>query len=134
MLSHCTQTVNTAQELRRPVYRASVARAVNSDQLVSSMQNIKWDIRELMSQHSPYVDVILQVCRCVFLMLCDCFHLSWLVVFTQCVCVCVMCMQELSTFHTQLSLVSKHMPIPKVVNDILWEHCIRTVNRCLVEG
>ena len=55
------QTVSTAQELRKPVYRTVAARSIDYDKLLALMANVKWDIRDIMSQHSHYVDVLLQV-------------------------------------------------------------------------
>ena len=55
------QTVSTAPELRKPVYRTVAAMSIDYDSLLQQMAVVKWDIKELMSQHSQYVDVLLQV-------------------------------------------------------------------------
>jgi hypothetical protein len=55
-----SQTLSTASELRRPVYRGVAVRSVNIDACLQMMLNVKWDIKDIMSQHSPYVDSLLQ--------------------------------------------------------------------------
>jgi len=37
-------------------------RSVNVDSCLQQMMNVKWDIKEIMSQHSGYVDSLLHVC------------------------------------------------------------------------
>ena len=53
--------MSTAQELRKPVYRTVAYNAVNFDQLFNLMAAVKWDIKDIMSQNSSYVDVVLRV-------------------------------------------------------------------------
>ncbi|CAH1237851.1 VPS50 [Branchiostoma lanceolatum] len=55
-----SQTISTASELRRPVYRVVAAKSVVYDHILQLMANVKWDIKDIMSQHSPYVDVLLR--------------------------------------------------------------------------
>ena len=55
------QTVSTTQELRKPVYRTVASRSIDFEKLLILMANVKWDIKDIMSQHSNYVDVLLQV-------------------------------------------------------------------------
>ncbi|XP_062523224.1 syndetin-like [Corticium candelabrum] len=55
-----SQTVSRAFELRQPVYRGVADRAINIDKILHMMSQVKWDIKEIMSQHSPYVDVTVQ--------------------------------------------------------------------------
>lgn len=55
------QTVSQASELRRPIYMAVAARTVDYEQVVTLMAAVKWDINEIMSQHSGYVDILLRV-------------------------------------------------------------------------
>ena len=50
-----------ARELRQPVYRTVAARSINYDDLLLQMASVRWDVHDLMSQHSPYVDGLLQV-------------------------------------------------------------------------
>lgn len=55
-----SQTVNMAEELRKPVYWSVSAQAVNYDQVLGQMASVRWDIKDIMSQHNPYVDSILR--------------------------------------------------------------------------
>lgn len=55
-----TFTVNLAPELRHPIYGAVAVRALDYDHILNLMANVRWDIRDIMSQHSTYVDVLLQ--------------------------------------------------------------------------
>lgn len=55
-----SQTVNMAEELRKPVYWSVSAQAVNYDQVQGQMASVRWDIKDIMSQHNPYVDSILR--------------------------------------------------------------------------
>ena len=59
--SFSAQTVSTAQELRRPVYRGVAVTSIDYDALLQQMALVKWDVKDIMSQHSAYVDVLLQV-------------------------------------------------------------------------
>ena len=49
--------------LRRPVYYASALRSVNADAILQLMSKVAWDIKEVRSQHSHYVEVLLKVLR-----------------------------------------------------------------------
>uniref|UniRef100_A0A674N8T1 VPS50 EARP/GARPII complex subunit n=1 Tax=Takifugu rubripes TaxID=31033 RepID=A0A674N8T1_TAKRU len=55
-----SQTVSTASELRKPIYWIVAARAIDYEQMLLLMAGVKWDIREIMSQHNVYVDVLLK--------------------------------------------------------------------------
>lgn len=62
--THCLpppQTVSTASELRKPIYWIVAAKAIDYEQMLLLMAGVKWDIREIMSQHNVYVDVLLKV-------------------------------------------------------------------------
>lgn len=48
-------------ELRVPVYRAVTEKILNQEQILSAIASVKWDIRDIMSEHNPYVDYILRV-------------------------------------------------------------------------
>lgn len=50
-----------AEEVRKPVYWSVSAQAVNYDQVLGQMASVRWDIKDIMSQHNPYVDNILRV-------------------------------------------------------------------------
>jgi len=53
-------TVHVTTEIRNPVYMCSAVRAVRSDTIIPLMGRVAWDIREVHSQHSPYVDHLLR--------------------------------------------------------------------------
>nr|XP_061808554.1 syndetin-like isoform X2 [Nerophis lumbriciformis] len=55
-----SQTVSTASELRKPIYWIVAAKAIDYEQMLLLMSGVKWDIREIMSQHNIYVDVLLK--------------------------------------------------------------------------
>ncbi|XP_034017409.1 syndetin [Thalassophryne amazonica] len=55
-----SQTVSTASELRKPIYWIVAAKAIDYEQMLLLMVGVKWDIREIMSQHNVYVDVLLK--------------------------------------------------------------------------
>ncbi|KAG7245036.1 hypothetical protein INR49_023602, partial [Caranx melampygus] len=55
-----SQTVATASELRKPIYWIVAAKAIDYEQMLLMMAGVKWDIREIMSQHNVYVDVLLK--------------------------------------------------------------------------
>lgn len=56
----CSQTISQASELRRPVYMAVAAKTVDYEQVVALMAGVRWDVNEIMSQHSSYVDILLR--------------------------------------------------------------------------
>ena len=47
--------------LRRPVYYATALRSVNAGDILQLMSKVAWDIKEVRSLHSHYVDVLLKV-------------------------------------------------------------------------
>lgn len=55
-----TQTINIAAELRKPVYWAVSVHAIDYNSVLNLMANVRWDIKDLMSQHNAYVDDILK--------------------------------------------------------------------------
>uniref|UniRef100_A0A8C9W671 VPS50 subunit of EARP/GARPII complex n=1 Tax=Scleropages formosus TaxID=113540 RepID=A0A8C9W671_SCLFO len=55
-----SQTVSTASELRKPIYWIVAAKAIDYEQMLLLMTGVKWDIKEIMSQHNIYVDVLLK--------------------------------------------------------------------------
>ncbi|XP_076349284.1 vacuolar protein sorting 50 isoform X1 [Tachypleus tridentatus] len=56
----CSQTILTAPELRRPIYMTVAARGVDYNQVLMLMNCVKWDVHDIMSQHSYYVDILLR--------------------------------------------------------------------------
>ncbi|MBN3298017.1 VPS50 protein, partial [Amia calva] len=55
-----SQTVSMASELRKPIYWIVAAKAIDYEQMLMLMAGVKWDIKEIMSQHNIYVDVLLK--------------------------------------------------------------------------
>lgn len=55
------QTVSTAVELRKPVYKTVAMKTLHYENVLAMMSSVKWDVKDIMSQHSSYVDVMLQV-------------------------------------------------------------------------
>ncbi|XP_072109537.1 syndetin [Mobula birostris] len=55
-----SQTVSTASELRKPIYWIVAAKAIDYEQMLHLMASVKWDIKEIMSQHNVYVDTLLK--------------------------------------------------------------------------
>ena len=64
------QTIMTVPELRYPAYQAVTDRILNQEQIVNSITSIKWDIKDIMSQHNGYVDIILRVSIQILICLC----------------------------------------------------------------
>ncbi|XP_040821085.1 syndetin [Ochotona curzoniae] len=55
-----SQTVSTASELRKPIYWIVAGKAIDYEQMLLLMANVKWDVKEIMSQHNMYVDALLK--------------------------------------------------------------------------
>ncbi|XP_072455402.1 syndetin isoform X2 [Notamacropus eugenii] len=55
-----SQTVSTASELRKPIYWIVAGKAIDYEQMLLLMANVKWDVKEIMSQHNVYVDTLLK--------------------------------------------------------------------------
>lgn len=53
--------MSVAQDLRVPVYTSVACRCLDADQIINMMSRVQWDVKEVMSQHSTYVDRLLQV-------------------------------------------------------------------------
>ena len=57
------KTIQTIADLRDPVYMTSCSKAVNADVISQLMAKVAWDIRDVKSQHSQYVDILLRVTK-----------------------------------------------------------------------
>lgn len=55
-----SQTVNVADELRRPIYMCVSKNAINLRQILSLMAQVDWEVPDVMSQHSSYIDILLR--------------------------------------------------------------------------
>jgi hypothetical protein len=60
LIQFVSQTVQTASEVRKPVYHGVAMKALPCDQILQGMSSVKWDIKEIKSQHSSYVDRLIQ--------------------------------------------------------------------------
>ena len=54
-------TIGCIENLRDPIFMTSCDKAINSDVILPLMSKVAWDIREVRSQHSQYVDILLRV-------------------------------------------------------------------------
>ncbi|KAK9746215.1 Protein of unknown function C-terminus (DUF2451) [Popillia japonica] len=54
------QTISSATDLRRPIYMTVAAQAFDLRQILMSMSKINWEVKEVMSQHNSYIDIILR--------------------------------------------------------------------------
>lgn len=55
-----SQTVNMASELRKPVYWSVSCRVINYDAVIHQISTVKWDVKEIMSQHNHYIDFLIK--------------------------------------------------------------------------
>jgi len=53
-----SQTVDICTEFRAPIYRTVVEKSIQYDKIRQMMSTVKWDLKEIMSQHSPYIDAL----------------------------------------------------------------------------
>ncbi|XP_059085290.1 syndetin-like isoform X2 [Tigriopus californicus] len=58
-----SQTLMNVVGLRLPVYMTSVQMAINTDVILQLMAKVAWDIKDVKSQHSQYVEVLLRDCQ-----------------------------------------------------------------------
>lgn len=56
------QSVALVPDVRHPVYWCVAYRSINYDTALSMMADVQWDLKDLASQHSAYVDHLLKVC------------------------------------------------------------------------
>ncbi|MFH4983574.1 hypothetical protein AB6A40_010283, partial [Gnathostoma spinigerum] len=58
------QVLTAVADVRRLVYGCVASRALNYPRIIALVSSTKWDIADLQSQHSQYVDVILEEIDC----------------------------------------------------------------------
>lgn len=61
MLNDYESEINALKCLRRCVYLRVAKLSIKSDVILQLMSKVQWDIKEVKSQHSQYVEVILRV-------------------------------------------------------------------------
>lgn len=59
-LSPYFQNISSARDTRIPIYMTVVARTFDLRQILVSMSKINWEVKDVMSQHNSYVDMILR--------------------------------------------------------------------------
>ena len=55
------QTLSAIKDVRRPVYLPTAKRSINSEVILQLMSKVSWDLKEVKSQHSQYVEILLRV-------------------------------------------------------------------------
>lgn len=55
------QTIASAGDLRRPIYMQVAYQSIDTKYILQMINKVNWEVRDVMSQHSEYVDVLLQV-------------------------------------------------------------------------
>lgn len=60
------QTLMNVIGLRLPVYMTSIQKAINTEVILQLMAKVSWDIKDVKSQHSQYVEVLLRVGELAF--------------------------------------------------------------------
>ncbi|XP_071949997.1 syndetin-like [Antedon mediterranea] len=55
-----SQTVGVSSELRNAVYLGVSSYCLSTERILNLMSTVNWNIKDIMSQHSPYVDALLQ--------------------------------------------------------------------------
>ncbi|XP_047136716.1 syndetin isoform X1 [Hydra vulgaris] len=53
-----SQTVDIVIELRDPIFKPIAEKAIDYNKILSMMASVKWDPKEIMSQHNRYIDII----------------------------------------------------------------------------
>lgn len=53
-------TLAAAIDLRMPVYMCTASKALDARSVLLSMSQVKWDVRDVAAEHSPYVDLVVR--------------------------------------------------------------------------
>lgn len=56
------QTIASAVDLRKPIYMAVTSQAFDVANILNLMSKVNWEVTDVMSQHSNYIDTLIQVC------------------------------------------------------------------------
>lgn len=54
------QTVDIVKEIRTPVFKTISEHVIDYDRILSVMLSVKWDVKELMSDCNPYINILVQ--------------------------------------------------------------------------
>ncbi|XP_046752243.1 syndetin isoform X1 [Diprion similis] len=55
-----SQTIAAATDLRKPVYMAAASQSFDVGSILTLMSKVNWEVRDVMSQHSSYIDNLLR--------------------------------------------------------------------------
>ncbi|XP_053202865.1 syndetin-like isoform X1 [Panonychus citri] len=55
-----SQAVSVAQDLRYPCYMLVAIRSINIESILSTVENVRWDLTEIPTMHNSYVDCLLK--------------------------------------------------------------------------
>ena len=58
--------MTVAIDLRLPIYTSVTCRCLDVSKILSMISQTGWEVKEVMTQHSTYVDVIIQVSCILF--------------------------------------------------------------------
>lgn len=53
-----SQTISVAVEVRKPVYECVARQVIDSKNIINLMSKVNWEVKDVMCQHSQYVDVL----------------------------------------------------------------------------
>jgi len=56
------KTVAVAVDLRKPVYGRVICKSIDYNKVLGMMTKVNWEVKDIMCEHSGYVDYFLQVC------------------------------------------------------------------------
>ena len=98
------QTVAAAVDVRLPAYMYIAIKTIKYDEVLQMTTMVKWDVRDIMSQHNAYVDVMIKELRSFKTKL------------------SVVCTRELNA------------QLPPDAHDLIWSQILKLCNRTFVEG
>ena len=108
--------ISAAVDLREPIFLAAVARSMNTDGILGMMARVSWDIKEVSTQHSPYVDQLLR-------------ELS---IFSQRV-IKVSCKLSRTIVFTIFIKVASMVSVSDHLSSLLWRQAVRVAINTFVE-
>lgn len=125
--------VSVAPDLRLPVYACISGRALDLRSMLNMMARVNWEIKEVSSQHSPYVDSVLRVSEQVGKII---HNIVLLLVSTNLMLFFLFnfLFQEMQIFSMRLEEASSHLFISKDVHNTLWEALVVVCCSTFVEG
>ena len=106
--------ISAAADLREPIFLAAVSRSMNTEGILGMMGRASWDIKEVSTQHSPYVDHLLRE----------------LGIFSQ--RVIKVCWQELHCFY-YFHQVASMVAVSDHLGSLLWRQAVRVAINTFVE-